>query len=243
VLRRRRALNPSIRRPSWLDARQVASLSTLCLLGAWSANNSADRRIVAELAKRDYEDVEQDLRHLALLDDAPILEIGEVWRAKSPLELLDLFGERVTRDEIDRFFQIARRVLATPDPMLELPDNERYAAQIHGKVRSESGLLIRSICDTLVKLSVRGPQIPSLAAASIEARVSTFVRDLLLKADGIRWLPAIPRGGARDRHGRRARDAVDAAAFGRARESQGGFWPNSTCRMISAKTSASERST
>jgi hypothetical protein len=188
VFRRRRALNPSIRRPAWLDARQVASLSTLCLLGAWSANKPADRSIVAELANRRYEDIERDLRHLALVDDAPILEIGEVWRAKSPLELLDLFGQRITRDEIDRFFQIAGRVLAGPDPMLELPDNERYAAQIHGKVRPESGLLIRSICDTLVKLSVRGPQIPPLAAASIEDRVSALVRDLLHKADGVRWL-------------------------------------------------------
>ena len=188
VFRRRRALNPSIRRPAWLDSRQAASLSTVCFLGAWSANKPADRSIVAELAKRDYEDIEQDLRHLALLDDAPILEIGEVWRAKSPLELLDLFGERITRDEIDRFFQVARRVLASPDPMLELPDNKRYAAQIYGKVRPELGLLIRSICDTLVKLSARGPQIPSLAASNIDARVSAFVGDLLLKADGVRWL-------------------------------------------------------
>ena len=80
------------------------------------------------------------------------MEIGEVWKAKSPLELLDLFGERITRDELDRFFQIAKRVLVAPDPELELPEGERYAAQVHGKVRPESGLLIRSICDTLVKL-------------------------------------------------------------------------------------------
>ena len=42
-------------------------------------------------------------------------------KAKSPLELLDLFGERITRDELDRFFQIAKRVLVAPDPELELP--------------------------------------------------------------------------------------------------------------------------
>ena len=135
VLRRRRALNPFIRRPSWLDAPQALSLSILCLLGGWSASKSEDRLIVAELARREYEKVEQDLRHLAQLDDAPILEIGEVWKAKSPLELLDLFGERITRDELDRFFQIAKRVLVAPDPELELPEEQRYAAQIYGKVR------------------------------------------------------------------------------------------------------------
>ena len=51
-----------------------------------------------------------------------------------------------------------------------------------------SGLLIRSICDTLVKLSVRGPAVPALAAAQIEARVSGFVRDLLNDSDDVRWL-------------------------------------------------------
>ena len=188
VFRRRRALNPSIRRPAWLDAPQASSLSTLCLLGGWSAGKPADRLIVAELARRDYEYVEQELRYLAQFDDAPILEIGEVWKAKSPLELLDLFGERITRDELDRFFQIAKRVLVAPDPELELPEGERYAAQVHGKVRPESGLLIRSICDTLVKLSVRGPAVPALAAAQIEARVSGFVRDLLNDSDDVRWL-------------------------------------------------------
>jgi hypothetical protein len=188
VYRRRRAVNPSIRRPSWLNAPQASALSTLCLLGGWSAAKPGDRLIVAELARRDYEHVEQDLRFLAHLDDAPILEIGQVWKAKSPLELLDLFGERITRDEINRFFQIAERILVAADPVLELSDDQRYAAQIHGKVRPESGLLISSICDTLVKLSVRGPQIPALAAANIEARVSGFVRDLLHEADGVRWL-------------------------------------------------------
>jgi hypothetical protein len=188
VYRRRRAVNPSIRRPGWLNAPQAAALSTLCLLGGWSAAKPGDRLIVAELARQDYEHVEQNLRFLAQLDDAPILEIGQVWKAKSPLELLDLFGERITRDEINRFFQIAERVLVAADPVLELSEDQRYAAQIHGKVRPESGLLISTILDTLVKLSVRGPQIPALAAANIEARVSSFVRDLLHEADGVRWL-------------------------------------------------------
>lgn len=188
VFRRRRALNPFIRRPAWLDAPQSSSLSTLCLLGGWSASKSADRLIVAELAHRDYEEVERDLRHLSQLDDAPILEIGEVWKAKSPLELLDLLSERITRNELDRFFQIAKRVLVAPDPELELPDEQRYAAQIHGKVRPESGLLIRAICDTLVKLAVRGPQAPGLAAAQVETRISGFVSELLYGADGVRWL-------------------------------------------------------
>ena len=157
-------------------------------MGGWLADKAADREIVARLSGRVYEHVERDLRHLARLDDPPILQFGDVWRAKSPLELLDLFGDRITSDELDRFFTIAREVLVAPDPALELPDEQRYAAQIYGKVRPESGLLIHSLCDTLMKLAVRGSQVASLAASQIEVRISVFVRDLLDDSDGAVWL-------------------------------------------------------
>jgi hypothetical protein len=188
VFRRRRATNPAIRRPLWLDAPQAGALSTVCLLGGWSGDKTADREIVTRVSGRSYEDVERDLRHLARLDDAPALEIGEVWKAKSSLELLDLFGDRITRDELDRFFEIAGQILRAPDPELELPDEQRYAAQIYGKIRPQSGLLIQALGDTLVKLAVRGPQVPTLSAANIEGRVAAFVRELLHDADGTRWL-------------------------------------------------------
>ena len=188
VFRRHRAVNPAIRKPLWLDMPQASALSTLCLLGGWSAEKSADREVVAQLSGRPYEEIDRDLRHLALVNDAPVLTIGRIWKAKSPLELLDLFGGRITSDELDRFFQMAQTILATPDPQLDLPDKDRHAAQIYGKVRAESALLIETLCDTLVKLAVRGPDVPALAAANIEGHVSTLVRDLLYEADGIRWL-------------------------------------------------------
>lgn len=52
----------------------------------------------------------------------------------------------------------------------------------------ESGLLIRAICDTLIKLAVRGASVPSLVAGDIEGRVERLVTELLSDADGARWL-------------------------------------------------------
>ena len=188
VFRRHRSTNPAIRKPTWLDAPQAGALSMLCLLGGWSSRQAADKQVVSRLSGRTYEDIERDLRQLSRLDDAPVLEIGEVWTAKSPLELLDLFGGRITQDELGRFFEITRQILLAPDPELELPDEQRYAAQVYGKVRPESDVLIRGICDTLVKLAVRGGHVPSLSAANIEGRIAIFVLELLRDADGTRWL-------------------------------------------------------
>lgn len=188
VFRRHRAINPAIRHPEWLDAPEARCLTCVCLLGAWKGDNQADRSLVERIAGKPYEAIEADLRFLARQNDAPILLIGDVWKAKSPLELLDLFGGGITQDQWDRFFQVALDVLSVPDPQLELPEAERYAAQIYGKVRSESGLLFESLCDTLIKLAVRGPENPALLALGVEHRVTRLVHDLLDDADEPRWL-------------------------------------------------------
>ena len=169
VFRRHRAINPAIRKPGWIAVPQAVSLSLLCLLGAWKGDRLEDRTIVSRLANRSYEDVERDLRVLAQTDDTPVLQVGTVWKAKSPLELLDLFGGRITSAELDRFFEIAYDVLC-------------------GKVQGQSEILTNNLCDTLVKLAVRGPLLPSLQAFNIERRVAKLVHASLHDADRNQWL-------------------------------------------------------
>lgn len=188
VLRRRLAANPAIRRPGWLAMSESDALSTLCLLGAWNTEKAADRAVVERLSGVPYESIEHKLRILSRADDPPVLSIGKVWHAKAPLELLDLFAERITSAELNRFFDIVESLLVEPDPQLELPEDQRWMAQVHGKVRAESGLLFESVCDTLVKLAVRGSEYPTLAAQSIDLRVANLVHRLLDGADGTRWL-------------------------------------------------------
>jgi hypothetical protein len=188
VFRRQHATNPAIRRPAWLDHRASGALATVCLAGTWSSEREVDKEIVSRIAGRTYAEVEADLLELERLDDSPLLHIGSVWKAKSALELLALFGERVGTDALDRFFCEVETILTAVDPQLELPDGKRYAAGIYGKVRPTSDLLLWSLCDTLIKLAVRGPELPSLTVHGVSTRVDQLVRTLLRGADRVRWL-------------------------------------------------------
>jgi hypothetical protein len=188
VFRRQHATNPAIRQPAWLDHQSSPALATVCLVGAWSSGKEGDKEAVARIAGRPYEELERDLRALERLDDSPILSIGTVWKAKSALELLFLFGPRITDTEFDRFFEEAERTLTVPAPELELEKDKRFAAAIYGKTRSISGLLLESFCDTLIKLAVRGLEVPELAARHIDSRVDNLVHQLIGDADHIRWL-------------------------------------------------------
>src|SRR3546814_8396125 len=118
----------------------------------------------------------------------PVLPIVKVWKAESALVLLALFGDRSDVALLDPDFAEVEAVLAAPDPQLELPDSEVYAAWIKGKVRPISGMLLEALCDTLVKLAVRGPEVPALAVRDIAGRIDRLVRHLLFGADRTRWL-------------------------------------------------------
>ena len=188
VFRRHLAQNPSIRKPRWLDHPSSPVLSTICLVGGWSSERPADNQFVERVAGMEYSRVERELGEIGRLDDSPIIRLGGIWKAKSALELLALYGERITDEQIETFFSATEEILSISDPQLELPDDKRYMAAIYHKIRPQSDLLVFSLCDTLIKLAVRGPDIEGLRSKNIEGRVSSLVFKLLNDADSTRWL-------------------------------------------------------
>lgn len=188
VFRRQHAINPSIRKPGWLGHRSSGALSTLCLMGTWSGGHEGDKALVSRVSGQDYAEIERQLLDLEKLDDSPVVHIGNVWKAKSALELLAFYGERITAAELDRFFTEVETAFAEPDPTLELPPEERHLSLFRGLKRSCSELLLDALADTLIKLAVRGREMPALAAQGIGDRVDRLIRNLLHTADAIRWL-------------------------------------------------------
>lgn len=188
VWRRSNARNPAICHPEWLNRAESNALLALCLLGSWENNNCADQKIVGQITGETYTQVEASLRRFLGINDSPVLLIGNVWKAKSPLELLNLFGQQITQAQLERFFNQAKELLSTPNPELELPEAERYMANIKGKVLPFSRHLFESLCDTLIKLAVRGSEIEALANLNIEQQVNNLIRQLINDADVNRWL-------------------------------------------------------
>ncbi|WP_233353461.1 hypothetical protein, partial [Vibrio cholerae] len=80
------------------------------LVGAWNSRSEGDRLCVEHLANRAYEEVENDLIELAALDDAPVIKIGSLWKAKAPLELLNLMAPKLTDAVLTRFFNVAKSI-------------------------------------------------------------------------------------------------------------------------------------
>ena len=71
-------------------------------------------------------------------------------------------------------------MLSEADPALELPEDQRWAAGLYGKVRDHSAALREGICETLVILSVHGNNLfRDRLGIDVEDHVSQLIYGLL----------------------------------------------------------------
>ena len=156
VLRRRLSPIGAIMTPPWAGDKDVArSLIPMVLVGAWHGSK-ADRDVLAALADREYQQVEESLADLLRQDDCPVWCVGQHRGVVSKIDAFFAISQWMTEKDVTDFVDFAEYVLSEADPALELPKHERWAAGLHGKVRDHSSALRTGICETLIMLAVHG---------------------------------------------------------------------------------------
>ena len=105
-------------------------------VGAWDSHNETDKLGLSLLAgDRSYDDLEKVCQDLTQLNDAPIWSIGTYRGVISKIDLLYAIAGKMTAEDLNHYFSMARMVLGEDDPALDLPEDQRWAAAIHGKTR------------------------------------------------------------------------------------------------------------
>ncbi len=181
ILRRRLSRNAAIRTPAWAGDDDTAKmLMPMALIGAWHAEQEADREIVSYVADRKYDAIEDNVARLLRFDDSPVWSAGRYRGVASKIDALFAIARMVTPADLDRFFMAAEYVLSESDPALKLPEKDRWAAALYGKKRDHSGALREGICETLVILSVHGNNLfQGRIGVDVEGRVAVLIRKLL----------------------------------------------------------------
>lgn len=189
ILRRRLARTPALRSPAWAqEPGLVRRLMPMLLAGAWHRSVEADRMIVEELADRPFDEVESDLADLLRMPDTPVWAIGDYRGVVSRKDALFAAGAGLRQGEVDRFFDVAQFVLSEDDPALDLPPEDRWAANVRGKSRDVSSALRRAIGELLVLLAVHGEQTLGPHLSPVCPRVDRLVSSLLRDVEARRWL-------------------------------------------------------
>lgn len=182
VLRRQLSTVLAVRTPEWAaDHQTAASLVPFLLVGAWSSQNETDKLGLSLLAGgRSYGELEKECQNLAQLNDAPIWSVDIYRGVVSKIDLLYAIADAITPDDLNRYFSMARMVLGEDDPALDLDEDQRWAASMHGKTREFSGAFREGISETLVLLAVHGGRLFKVRlGVDAEIEALRVVRDLL----------------------------------------------------------------
>jgi addiction module HigA family antidote len=182
VLRRQLSSVEAVRTPEWAaDQQTAASLVPFLFVGAWNTQNETDKLGLSLLADaRSYDELEKECQSLAQLNDTPIWSIGPYRGVISKIDLLYTIAGAMTPDDLKRYFSMARMVLGEDDPALDLREDQRWAAAIHGKMREFSAAFREGISETLVLLAVHGVSLfKERLGVDTEVEAVLVVRELL----------------------------------------------------------------
>ncbi len=186
ILRRRLSANPADRAPAWAEDRETArKLLPAAFAGAWHNASAADREVVRRLAGADDDtEVETGVAELCALEDPPVWSAGEYRGAVSRIDALLGVAPFVAEADLKDFLLVAEYVLSERDPAIDLPEDEQWLANLHGKVRNHSDALRRGVRETLILLAVFGNGLfQERLGLDAEARVAGLVRKLLTPLD------------------------------------------------------------
>ncbi|MHB1678130.1 MAG: hypothetical protein ACYCSS_11450 [Sulfuriferula sp.] len=171
----------------WSKHAYASDLVIANLLGAWDEQNKADTTIIAELIPTDYDEWVRHLREILLSPETPFTLNNGKWHINNRKVLWQALGTRIFDNDLDTFKPLAITILTERDPQFELPVDERYTANIYGKVLQYSSGLRRGMAESLVLL---GSQASALSNCSQNKAVSTAilsVREILDTPEWVRW--------------------------------------------------------
>ncbi|MEM5471247.1 hypothetical protein WNZ14_05865 [Hoeflea sp. AS60] len=182
VYRRVKNNNPAQKQPIWGDGKYAPVLTTLALVGAYAEGKEADQKAIEQIAEIPFDDFAGQAEKLIRTNDAPIVRIGSVVKAKSPLELFKMNEAGISAKMLGRFLRVCEKVIGQQDPAFDMAREDRWLANVEGKTRPESGALFRALADAL-------PRIAYLSANDdCRYQIGQLVRRLTREVEGKRWL-------------------------------------------------------
>ena len=191
VLRRRLSDIPSVKSPDWArKSETVRSLIPFMFVGAWNAENVADRQVLSRLSDLEgHEEVERIFAEMLQLEESPLWSISNYRGVVSKIDTLFLVRNSITKQDIEHFFDVAKAVLSEDDPVLDLPEEKRWMANIYGKTRKHSSYLREGVCETLVLLSVNGDNLfRKRTGINVQREINSLIRGLLKPLDPRTWM-------------------------------------------------------
>ncbi|MFL5329984.1 MAG: hypothetical protein ACJ8C4_13850 [Gemmataceae bacterium] len=157
--------------PEWSHNRWRTSLAPFALVGGWvhvdpsppkrdpempriGADPPIDVHVVSELVGETAPNIDLQVSRWQQGPEPLFLRFGHSVFIASREDAWHLLGGNLSDVQLKRFAELAVLVLEEDNPAFELPSDQRWAANIYGKVHAISAELRKSIVETLVLMTV-----------------------------------------------------------------------------------------
>lgn len=171
----------------WSQKSFAHDLGLAFLMGGWSDSVAGDLEIGTLLSKRDSAEWMASVRVTLQDPDAPISLHNGTWTTRERAAVWETLGKSIFDSDLDTFRRAAVDVLSERDPMFDLPPEERYLANIKGKLLGHSPTLRQGIADTLAVLGGKPEFFTNCSEGKPITTALLVVREVLGKADWILW--------------------------------------------------------
>ena len=169
---------------NWKIARHLAQAN---FAGRWNAKSPGDIEAMNKLLEKEYEEWIKEVRTDTLRSESPLIQIDEKWRFIPRGEAWNVLGSHMTDEDMDRLGDTSLMVLSERDPKFDLPKEDRYAANIHGKTLKYSSHIRNGLVETLALVGSRPDALSKCSQHKAEGVVIQVVRGLLDGANWERW--------------------------------------------------------
>lgn len=183
VLRRRLQFVQN-QQPDWAKENHFLDIIPALLVGCWDESSVGDKEIVSYLAGTDYDSYITKISKWKLHKDAPVIQIGSLWRLTSALDSWSILAPFLLKIDFDKFHDTALKVLNETLPALDLEPEQRYMASMFGKVPYCSGYLKQGVCQSLILIAFYGESFKISTLNSSQRFVDNIIYEIFKNTDG-----------------------------------------------------------
>jgi hypothetical protein len=171
----------------WSKNPYASDLALVNLVGAWNEKNETDVSILSKQIGIGYREWILKAREILQYSGSPLSLKNGHWKITDRELLMNTLASRILDQNLETFRTLVVEVLTERDPSFELPINERFAANLHGKVFSHSQLLRTSLADGLAIIANNTSEFINCSQDKVETTAILAIRGIFADADWVLW--------------------------------------------------------
>lgn len=173
--------------PDWAAPAEARPLVAALLAGSWDEGHPADREVVERIGQGPYAEVVSACTRWLHVSDPPLKRIANIWSWVSRADAWRHLARFVSAADLETFSSVALNVLGEKDPRFDLQPNERWLAEMKGKVSAYSPALRRGFVETVAMLGALTESREIQDGARASDRAGQLVYALLHNTESYVW--------------------------------------------------------